>query len=78
MLSVCYSIRLKTCMKFFLLLLFAVYSPCVQMSQQHCGILQQCHTELKDGIDVESHVLDYLYSRSVITVNLSTEHLNNH
>ena len=43
---------------------------CVQMSQHDCSVLLQCYVELKNSINVEDHVLDYLYSKSVISKSL--------
>ena len=40
------------------------------MSQHDCSVLLQCYVELKNSINVEDHVLDYLYSKSVITKSL--------
>ena len=37
------------------------------MSQHDCSVLLQCYVELKNSINVEDYVLDYLYSKSVIS-----------
>ena len=54
----------------FLCACLLVCSVCIQMSQHHCSVLLQCYVELKNSINVEDHVLDHLYSKSVITKSL--------
>ena len=69
---VCIYVHVHVCVHvcLFLCACLLVCSVCIQMSQHHCSVLLQCYVELKNSINVEDHVLDYLYSKSVITKSL--------